>query len=164
MADVNYNVKITLDETELSTERKEATSKLPKTREDTFQEKARPYVQGALAIYGTYKIGANFIQTQDFNQASVRGDTLHAIKKRQQSQQINEVVGAGVRITAGLLIKGVKGGAVMLALTAFQLANKALQIGLDNARRQQEVRQERYLASIEQERFVRNATTEKIKW
>lgn len=166
MADVVYKVEFELQETISSEERKEAKSPDPKDS-DMVARKGLidgKYLRRFMVGYGIYKIGANYVQTKRFNEATFRGDNLAAIKQKERSERIDSVVSSTLRIGGGLLVKGAKGGALMVAFTALQVASKAMQLSLDNANRQQQIRAERYVASMEQERFVRNATTERIKW
>lgn len=168
MADVTYKVEFELSESVSSEEKKEVKSPEPK-ESDKIGRQQKGLLDGKILRrfmigYGIYKMGANVVQTQRFNEATFRGDNLAAIKQKERSERIDSVMSSAIRIGGGLLITGAKGGMLMLAFTALQIANKSIQMSMENAQRLQELRAERYVATMERERFVRNATTEQLKW
>lgn len=166
MAEVVYTVRVVLDETKQDETRKKATQPTPKEREEVKDAGAVAAERfgRVMAAYGTYKVGANYYQTRQFAENTFKGDGLAAIKERQKAQLRENIISSGLRITGGFIVKGAAGGGIMIALTALQLAQKAINIGLENNMRQKEIQAEKYLSSIQQERFVRNSTTERIKW
>lgn len=166
MADVTYTVKVIMDDTLADDQRKEATNPLPQESNDTLSKggSKNKAFKRVMIGYGFVKIGFNYWAEKSYADASVRGDTLAAVKRKEKIQLGENIVSSALRIGGGLIVRGATGGAIMLGLQALQTAIKALQLSVENNIRQQELRQEKYTATMEQERFVRNATTEKIKW
>lgn len=167
MADVIYKVEFELQESVSSEAKKEAKKPEPKESDKIGRNKGildSKVLRRFMIGYTIYKTGASLVQMQQQVDATFRGDNLAALKQKEKNERVNNIIASTLKITGGLLVKGAKGGAMMLAFTAIEIATKAIQMSIENSNRLKELRAERHVATMEQARFVRNATTEQIKW
>lgn len=172
MADVVYKVEFkVVDEKGVSgntpsdtKETEKIRDKSPKkTEEITKKEFNTQAFAKFMTFYGAYQTVANIHQKMEQASLQARGDNLKAVMKSEEKALTNSLISSGLNIVGGFMVGGVVGAGAMLGMEVYKLANSAINISIENQKRLNQIIAERHIANNEQERFVRNATTERIR-
>ena len=166
MSDVTYKVEFEL--TEGATETQEATQTIDKNVLPKTQPTKRGFIEKKAAkqvmmLYGVYKIASAMVETQRINDMTMRGDNLAAKMHQEKIARRDKAVGSLFSFGMGFAVKGKIGG-IMIAMEAIKIANEAISISMENRNLIRQSQQEKYINQFEQARFVRNTTTESIRW
>lgn len=167
MSDVTYRVEFELTEGG-GGERQEATQTVDKNVLPKNQPTKRGFIEGKtgkqiMLAYGVYKMANTIAETQKINDMTLRGDNLAAKMHQEKIARRDKVVGSLFSFGMGFAIKGTV-GAMFIAMQAFKIANEAITISYENSNLIKQSKQEKYINQFEQARFVRNTTTESIRW
>ena len=167
MADVTYKVEFEMTgEEEVNKEVTESVDKsiLPKETPAKKGFIKDPGSKKAIMFgYSVYKIATSVGQAQRLNDMTLRGDNLAAKMSQEKKALVDKFVGTGFSFAMGIAVKGTLGWA-FIARQALQLATEAVSISMENRQIMEQNRQEKYLNQFEQTRFVKNTTTEAIRW
>lgn len=166
MSDVVY--KVEFDVNQITNENEEITESVsrspkPKTtpsKKGFITEKSAKPIMFA---WGAYKMGQAAFNRQEMNNMTLRGDNLAARMYQERTARQEKYINSGFTLAMGIAIKGTIGG-MFIAMEAFKLATEAINISVENRNLLAQMRMEKYINSIEQTRFVRNTTTESIRW
>lgn len=140
-----------------------STDKMPKkspSKKGFIEQKTAKPIMFAYTVAQT---GRAIVNTQALNDMTLRGDTLAAKMKQEKMARNDKLFNMGINVAMGLAIKGTL-GAAFLAAQALKLATDAVSVAMENQNLIRRTQQEKYINSQEQTRFVRNATTESIRW
>lgn len=175
MADVVYRVEFvavdstskTKEQTPSNPEQKERmlTNEIKSTEEIAKKESmdTKKAFAKFMVAYGGYQIVNNIINSTQISGMMARGDNLKARIQSERNAQINSVVGSGLTLIGSAIIGGLPGLALAGGLEIYKMAQQSINIGIQNQLMISQLRAERHVANNDQERFVRNATTEKIR-
>lgn len=172
MADVVYKVEFkVVDELGVSGNTpsdKEETKKLQdkkpkKTEEIAKKEFSTEAFAKFMTVYGAYQTISNIHQKLETASLQARGDNLKAVMQSEKKALSNSLISSGLNIVGGFVVGGGVGGVAMIGMEVYKLANSAINISIENQKRISQLLAERHIANNEQERFVRNATTERIR-
>lgn len=175
MADVRYVVEFkAVDELSNSTESNpsnsnEKTRILSKeptpTRETVSKENNINQKAFAkfLTVYAGYQIVNDIHNKIRTTQAIGRGDNLQAVMQSERNSLTNKFVNMGLTLVGGAVIGGLPGLALAGASQIYSIAREAINIGIQNQLRIEQIQAQRHVANNEQERFIRNQTTEEIR-
>lgn len=175
MADVRYIVEFKMVN-ELSrtqehspsdpSDRQEMQNKDPKTSEEItkkqneFNKKTFAKFMGA---YGGYQLASSIYNRGQMMQSISHGDNLNAVMQSEQNAVRDKFIGSSLNIIGGFAIGGVFGGGVMIANEVYGYIKEAINLGIENQQRINQLNAQKHVSNNEQERFVRNATTERIR-
>lgn len=165
MPDITYKVEFELTEppVEETTTQSVDKSLMPKKNpaKKGFIEKKT--AKAVMLSYGVYKTTQTISTTRTTNNMTLRGDNLAAKMFQERQARTDRLVGTAFSIGMSVAVKGTL-GLLFIGMEAFKLASEAVNIAMANKNLLDRSRQEKYANALEQARFVRNTTTEKIKW
>lgn len=169
MADVVYKVEFELNET-VADDNKEATETVPKSplpqgNKDTVKKlKLNKRHRRTIAFsMGVAKLTYGSVVSERANAMALRGDTLAAKRYQEKHARIDKYASTAFTMGMGFMMKGTL-GFIAIGFEAFRLASEAIKIGIENRYKLAQFQMEKYVSVLESERFVRNATTEALKW
>ena len=177
MADVRYVVEFKIVDELSGSKSKEhspsdpgdrqmITNKEPKTNEE-IAKKEKDFNKKAFAkfatAYGGYQIASSIYNKSQMVQSTGRGDNLNAVMQSEQNAVRDKVIGSAVSIIGGFAVGGVFGGGVMIANEIYGYVRESINLSLENQQRINQIQAQRHVSNNDQERFVRNATTERIR-
>lgn len=93
----------------------------------------------------------------------LKGDFVMARKTQNNFATAREVTNIGFMLGAGFVVGGPAGAIAVGVNLGISYGMRALSVGLENRKLIDQIQTQKYLGSIEQERFIRNATTEMIR-
>lgn len=172
MADVVYKVEFkVVDElgaVEKTPSDKKETEKIrdkkpKKTEEIAKKEFSTEAFAKFMAVYGSYQTVANIHNKIETASLQARGDNLKAVMQSERKALTNSLITSGLNVVGGFIVGGIWGGAAMIGAETYKLVNNAINISIENEKKISQLLAQRHIANNEQERFVRNATTERIR-
>lgn len=113
--------------------------------------------------YGVYQIADDLHHNLKITDTLSRGDNLQAVMQSERRGVRGRLTGTAVNLAGGFAIGNLAGLGIAAGMEVYRYAREAINIGIDNRRRLDQLLAERHVANQEQERFVRNATTEAIR-
>jgi len=175
MADVRYIVEFkAVDELSNSTEsnpsddteKGRVLSKEPRPTQETASKDgniSKKAFAKFLTVYAGYQIINDIYSRVQTTQAIGRGDNLQAVMQSERNALTNKFVNMGLTLVGGAVIGGLPGLALAGASQVYSLAREAINIGIQNQLRIEQIQAQRHVANNDQERFIRNQTTEEIR-
>lgn len=175
MADVRYVVEFkAVDELSNSvesnpsdaTEKSRLLNKEPRPTQETASKDIninKKAFAKFLTVYGGYQIVNDIYNQVRTTQSIGRGDNLQAVMQSERNALTNKFINMGLGLVGGAVIGGLPGLAVAGASQVYSLAREAINIGIQNQLRIEQIQAQRHVANNEQERFIRNQTTEEIR-
>lgn len=139
-------------------------SKKPvRTHDIAEKQVSREAIAGILTAYN---FGTRFMDLsvrQQSNQYVLNGDFITAKRTQNQYAVGQEIVNNSLALGSGLAIAGGLGLTTVGVNLAINYAFKALNVGLENRRLIEQSRVQQYIGNIENDRFVNNLTTRRIR-
>lgn len=162
---MTYKVEFELTE---ATQRQEVKETIDKSVTPKAQPTKRGFIESKtskpiMLAYATYSLFNAVTQAQKINDMTLRGDNLAAKMTQEKNARRDKFVSSAFSFTMGIAIKGTIGG-LFIVNEALKIASQAMAIAMQNKQLLEQSRQERYINQFEQSRFVRNTTTESIRW
>lgn len=145
---------------------KEISNKNPKKNTDIVSRKGiidKKTFGTFMTIYGTYNVGKEYYQNIQSSSYISRGDNLGAIIQRENYQMVDSAISTGINIAGGFLVFGPVGGAAAIVGESIRYAKQAINVSIQNKLELNQLKAERHVASLNQERFVRTSTTERLR-
>lgn len=143
-----------VNETPIETEAKvDDKTKSPQTK--ATQNKSNDMMkklQVTAAVYGFARQGAQLAVNFSATDYQVRGETLKAERMQTQFSNITNNVGLGLGVTASVLT----GNPIAIGLTAYSLAQRAMNLAIEIRKHQAQISAERYRSQYYQNRLVRD--------
>lgn len=169
MADVTYKVEFSVTE---DLEKKETEELTEVVSSSPTPKKARSTKKGLIDkktaktvvfAYSVYTLTSNFVAKSQMNNMTLRGDNLAAKIKQDKKSQMDKYVSTGFSLGMAIAMKGTL-GILAIGMEAFKLASEAINIALENKNLIAQLQNEKYISALEQSRFIRNSTTEQLRW
>lgn len=150
------------------TKNEELVSKDTKDVKETSETKEKSLVDSKViakigTIYNLTSNTLNFTTRVESVGYELKGDFIMAQKTQNNFSTAREITNIGFMLGAGFAIGGPAGVLAVGSNLALSYGFKALTIGLENRKLIDQIQTQKYLGSIEQQRFVRNSTTEMIR-
>lgn len=149
-----------------ATERRIMQNKEAKPTEEITKEKGgfnkKAFAKFMIA-YGFYKTADSVYSKVKMSESVSRGDNLSAVMQGEKNAVRDSIVSTGLTLVGGAVIGGPAGLGAAALMEAYKYANQAINIGIANANKINQILAQRHVAINEQERFIRNSTTDRIR-
>lgn len=175
MADVVYRVEFVgveaLEKTKEQTpsdpeQKQEMLSNKPKSTEEITKKetnRTKEVFTKFVSAYGAYQIVSNIMDKNQVYSSLGRGDNLKATMQAEQNATRNSLINSGLSLIGGAVLGGLPGLALAGGVEIYKYVQQSINVGMQNSFMISQLMAERQVAINNQERFVRNATTEKIR-